>query len=106
MTGEISIINLDVAGMGILPIRITNLPPEIPEETFRLALASFGEIVSIRDGMSSNAYHYTVANGIKVLVIKLTKHFPSHMNIAGYSILPSCDAQPVTCYGCWDNGHM
>ena len=83
MTGEISIIYLDVAGMGILRIRITNLPSEIPEETFRVALASLGEIVSIHDEMSSKAYHYTVTNGIKVLVIKLIEHFPSHMYIAG-----------------------
>jgi hypothetical protein len=87
-------------------IRIANLPPEVPEGTLRVALASYGEIVSINDEMWSKAYHYTVANGIKILMMKLTKYLPFYMNIAGHSTLGYCDAQPITCYGCGDPGHM
>ena len=80
--------------------------PEVLERTLRVALASYGKIVSIHDEMWSKAYHYTVANGIKMLMIKLTKHLPSYVNIAWHSTLGPCDAQPITCYGCGDAGYM
>ena len=43
---------------------------------------------------------------IKVVMVKLNKHVPSHMNVAGHRILAFYDGQPVTCYGCGDIGHM
>ena len=46
------------------------------------------------------------ANGVKVIMMKLAKHLPSQMNIAGHRTLPSYDGQPVTCYGCGDSGHI
>ena len=95
---EISIIRLEIASMGMRHIRNANLPPGSPEGTLRITLASNGEIVSIHDEMWSKAYHYTMASGIKLFMMKMTRHFPSHTNIAGHSILASCDAQPVTCY--------
>ena len=39
-------------------------------------------------------------------MMKLAKHLPSQMNIAGHRALPSYDGQPVTCYGCGDCGHI
>jgi len=64
-------------------IRIASLPPEITERSTRTALASYGEIVSIQDEIWPKAYRYKVANGIKVIMMKLAKHLPSQMNIAG-----------------------
>jgi len=87
-------------------IRIANLPPEVTERSIRAALASYGEIVSIQDEIWPKAYYYKVANGVKVNVMKLAKHLPSKMNIAGHRALPSYDGQQVTCYGCGDSGHI
>ena len=39
-------------------------------------------------------------------MMKLAKHFPSQMNIAGHRAFPSYDGQPVTCYGCGDSRHI
>jgi hypothetical protein len=39
-------------------------------------------------------------------MMKLAKHLPSQMNIAGHRTLPSYDGQRVTCYGCGDSGHV
>ena len=92
--------------MGMRRIRIANLPPEVPERTLRVAMAPYGEIVSIRGETWSKAYRYTVANGIKMVMMKLNKRLPSHMNIAGRRILACYDSQLLTCYGCEDIGHM
>jgi len=105
-TGEVSIVRLEVDGMGMRRIPLVNLPPEVMESNIRAALASYGEIVSIKDEMWSKAYRYKVANGVKVIMMKLAKHLPSQLNIAGHRAIPSYDGQPVTCYGCGDSGHI
>jgi hypothetical protein len=40
-TGEISIVEIAVAGMGHKKIRVANLPPEVPDDTLRTHLAPF-----------------------------------------------------------------
>jgi len=92
--------------MVVLRIRIANLPPEFPERTLRVAMAQYEEIVSIHDETWSKTYRYTVAKGIKLVMMKLNKHLPSHMNKAGHRILTYYDGQPVQCYGCGNTGHM
>ena len=92
--------------MGMGRIRIANLPPEVAERSIRAALASYGENVSIQDEIWPKAYRYKIANGVKVIMMKLAKHLPSQMNIARHRALPSYDGQPVTCYGCGESGHI
>ena len=92
--------------MGAKRVRIANLPPEINEGEIRSALTSYGEIREIQDEKWSSAYRYAVANGIRVVTIKVTKHIPSHLTIMGYRVLVLYDAQPSTCYGCGNTGHI
>ena len=85
VTGQISIVYLEVADMGIWGIRIANLPPQVTERSICAALASFWEIVSIQDEIWLKAYRYKVADVVEVIMMKLAKHLPSQMNIAGHS---------------------
>ena len=87
-----------MAGMGTKWVRLANLPLETPDEAVRLAFSTYGEIKEIQEERWSRAYRYQVANGIRVVLIALTKHIPSHMTIAGNRVLVSYEGQPTTCY--------
>jgi hypothetical protein len=80
--GEISQVQIEMAGLGTKRIRIANLPPEIPEGPLRTALAQYGDIKSIQEETWSKAYRYTVSNGIKIITMALknpSRHTPSYL---------------------------
>jgi hypothetical protein len=104
--GEISTFRLEITGIRTRRIRIANLPPAISGRTICAALSQYGKIQSIRDKTWSITYRYAVGNGIKIVMIILTKHIPSHVTIAGYRPIISYEGQPQTCYGCGDTNHM
>jgi hypothetical protein len=104
--GDISKVRIEVAGMGTKRVRIANLPPEIREGKIRAELAYYGEIRDIQEEKWSKAYRYVVANGIRIVMITLKQHIPSHLTITGHRVLASYEGQPITCYGCGDNGHL
>jgi hypothetical protein len=104
-TGEISVVRLQIAGMGTRRIRIADLPHEISDRAIRTALAPYG-VVALHDKVWSKMYRYPVANGIRVATMKVTKHLPSHMAIAGDRVIVSHEGQPVSCYACGGTCHM
>jgi hypothetical protein len=104
--GVISKVRIEAAGLGIRRVRIANLPPEISDRAIKMGLSKFGEIKEIQEETWSRAYRYSVANGIRIVVISLTQHIPSHVILAGYRTLISYEGQPTTCYGCNGTGHL
>ena len=48
-TGEISPVEIAVAGMGYKKIRVANLPPEVLDDTLRAILAPFGHVLNIQN---------------------------------------------------------
>jgi len=47
--GEISQVNIDLAGMGVRRIRIACLPLEAKKSTIKECMSKFGDVKSIRD---------------------------------------------------------
>jgi len=103
---EISQVSVEIAGMGINKVRLAGLPPEIQEHTVNEHLNKYGETIRLRDEMWAAAYRYKVYNGVRIAEIKLKKHIPSHMSVAGNDIMISYDGQSPTCYRCNETGHL
>ena len=56
ISGEISTVLLELAGMITRRVRIANLPSEVNNITVRAAVSQYGEIHSLQDETWSNAY--------------------------------------------------
>jgi len=104
--GELSQVQIELAGMGTRCIMIANLPPEVPDCVIRLALAKNGDIKEIQEDSWSRKYRYPVSNGIRIAIVDLAHHIPSYMSIDGNRVLISYEGEPPTCYGCNGVGHQ
>jgi len=60
----------------------------------RTLLAPYEEIRTVQDYKWSRVYAYTVANGIHIVALNLTKHVPSYLPIVRHRVLVSYDGQP------------
>jgi hypothetical protein len=58
--GELSLVKVEVKGLGIKQVRKANLPPEIPDGTLRDVLTKYGEVKKITEEQWSTIYRYPV----------------------------------------------
>jgi hypothetical protein len=79
--GLISVVLIEIAGMGTKSIRIANLPPEVPEHKIQAAMTPYGKIISRRHEVWARTYRYAVPNGIRQINMSLQHHIPSHLII-------------------------
>jgi hypothetical protein len=86
-TAEISIVNIAVAGMGTKCVRIAYLPPEVPDGALRATLTPYGTVMAIQEEIWSKVHRYAVSNVIRQVTIILSQHIPSHITVAGHSLL-------------------
>ena len=63
-TGEISIVRVDIAGMGLRKIRIANMRPEFTDRTLRDMMSKYGDVKDITEEQWSQKYRYPVSNGM------------------------------------------
>ena len=81
--GEISQVKIEMAGMGMMRVRLANLPPETPDEAVSFAFSQYGEIKEMQRESWSKSYRYNYLNGVRIVVIILTKLIQSTMMTAG-----------------------
>ena len=86
---ELSIVELELARMGIRRIRIANLPPKVPDRIIRETLSTYGDVTEISEETWSNAYRYPVPNGIRIAVTRLKNisHLTWQCLATGFSYL-------------------
>jgi hypothetical protein len=86
-------------------VRIASLHPEVPNRVLKMVLGKYGDIRDLQEKTWSSAYRHPVANGIRIAMVNLVQHTPSHILVAGHRTLISYKGQPTTCYGCNETGH-
>ena len=69
--GVISQIRIEAAGLRIERVKVTKLPPEVPDRVVRMGLSRYGEVKEVLEENWSRAYRYPVANGIRIAVVSL-----------------------------------
>jgi len=104
--GELSLVNISLAGIGIRSIRLAGLAPKVKEKTIREALSPYGDTREVYEETWSKGYRYQVYNGVGIAMTNIKKHLPSHMIIAGSRALISYEGQSPTCYDCNEQGHI
>ena len=104
--GEVSVVRVDIAGMGLRRVRVANLPPEVSDRVLRDTMSKYGDVKEITGEQWSRQYRYPVSNGIRIVELQLKQHIPSHMQIVGQRVLITYEGQPTTCYGCNEAGHQ
>ena len=85
--GEISQVQIEIAGMGTKKLRVENLHPEVKENEIKEHMTKYGEVRRITDEMWVADYRYKVYKGIRIIEMRLKRHLPSNMSIAGNDIL-------------------
>jgi len=63
-TGEVSIVRVDIAGMGLRRVRVANLPSEVPDWVLRDTMSKYGDVKKIIEEQWSRMNRYSVSNGI------------------------------------------
>jgi hypothetical protein len=104
--GELSLVQIEIAGMGMRRIRVAGLPPEISDRTLRDFMSTYGDVKTITQELWSRAYRYPVSNGIRIVEIGRKSHIPSQMMVLGHRLLVSYEGQPLICYKCNEPGHQ
>jgi hypothetical protein len=97
--GEISIVKVELAGLGTRLVRIASLLPEIQDNVICDAVSKYGAIKDVTEEYWSRVYRYKVSKGVQIVELNINKHVPSHMIIAGHRVLITYEGQPTTCYG-------
>ena len=69
--GELSIVYIERAGMGVRRVRVANLPPELQDRLLRDVITRYGEVRAITEEQWSRRYRYPVHNGIRIVEIDL-----------------------------------
>ena len=83
-------------------VKIYEAPEEMPDTFVIGRLYQYGAILSFRRDLLASGIH----NGIRTARMRLTKHIPSSIYIAGEQVFISYQSQPRTCRKCGEESHQ
>ena len=73
--GELSLVNISMAGMGIQRIRLAGLAPEVKENTIREVLSTYGDVKEVYKENWAKGYSYQVYKGVRIAMTNLKKTY-------------------------------
>lgn len=80
-------------------VRIYDLPPQMPNKMIATHFSTYGQVTSIKDETWKE--HFPgVLTGTRILRMKLRKHIPSYVEVAGENSYVSYKGQIRTCKHC------
>jgi hypothetical protein len=68
---ELSLVPVDIAGLGLRRVRIANLPAELPDRILRETMSKYGTVKGISKESWSKAYRFPVSNGFRIVELRL-----------------------------------
>lgn len=110
--GSFCNIIIEHAGTGLRKIRLLRLPFEITDKEIANQMKSYGEVESVDYEYWSSKWHTNGAppkrykNGGRIVSIRLKRHVPSFIRIAGHRALVTYNGQPKTCSYCASPEHL
>lgn len=86
-------------------VRIYDLPPQMPNKMIETHFSTYGQVTSIKDETWKE--HFPgVLTGTRIIRMKLRKHIPSYVEVAGETSYVSYKGQIRTCKHCVRPLHM
>ena len=86
-------------------VRVHDLPLDLPNAKITEAMREYGEVLTIRDEVWRN-FFTGVANGVRVLKMKLSKPVPSYVTVCELITLTTYTGQTSTCRRCGEKRHV
>jgi len=89
--GEISTDRISTAGIGTRRRRIANPHPEVSDRVQRTVVSRYGEVRDILTETWPRVCRYAVFNDVRLAMITLATHIPSHITVAGVILWTAYD---------------
>ncbi|XP_078362195.1 uncharacterized protein LOC144646441 [Oculina patagonica] len=83
-------------------VKIYEAPSELPDTAVIGRLSYYGRVLSFRRELFAEC----IENGVRTARMRLTRHIPSTINLAGEFIRVWYPSQPKTCRNCGSEDHM
>lgn len=86
-------------------MKLFDFPLEMSNEKIKSALMKFGSVKTIKNDRWKGEGFYQVENGVRTVVMNMTKPVPSYLRLDGYTSLVTYHGQIRTCMMCDQPGH-
>jgi hypothetical protein len=87
-------------------IKLHDLPPQMNKLTILQKMSEFGEILRFTEEKWGEGFAFKdVANGVRIVRMKLAKNIPSYITIDGETTYVTYRNQTITCKWCGDRLH-